>query len=142
MILVDINLLLYATISTFKQHGAARAWFEGKLNGDEQVVLPHLSIFGFIRISTNVRVFEKPLTVDQAISCVECWLAPPHVNVLVPGPRHLEIAFGLPRKLGAAANLTTDVQLAALAIENQATLCSNDSDFARFSGLRWENPLS
>jgi uncharacterized protein len=45
------------------------------------------------------------------------------------------------RELGVARNLTTDVQLAAHAIENQARLCSNDSDFARFQGLRWENPL-
>jgi hypothetical protein len=126
VIIVDINLLLYATFTTFDQHKAARAWFEGMLNGQGEVLLPAVSLFGFVRIATNPRVFDT---------------SQPHVHFLVPGPRHLEIAFGLLRKLGAAKDLTTDVQLAALAIENQAVLCSNDTDFARFEGLRWDNPL-
>lgn len=141
MIVVDVNLLLYATFSTFAQHAAARPWLENALNGQDQVLLPGVSIFGFVRIATNPRVFEKPLSVDEALGAVDGWLAQPHVHFLVPGPRHLEIAFRLLRELGVARNLTTDVQLAAHAMENQARLCSNDSDFGRFPGLRWDNPL-
>jgi toxin-antitoxin system PIN domain toxin len=141
VIVIDINLLLYATFTSFEQHAAARAWFEGVLNGDEQVLLPAVSVFGFVRIATNPRIFEKPLRLEDALASVEAWLSQSHVHFLVPGPRHLEIAFVLLRKLGAASNLTTDVQLAAHALENQALLCSNDTDFARFEGLRWENPL-
>ena len=141
MNVVDINLLLYASFATFPQHKAARGWFEQMLNGDEQLLLPGVSVFGFVRIATNPRVFEKPLRVEEALDAVEGWLAQPHVHFLVPGPRHIEIAFRLLRELGAARNLTTDVQLAAHAIENQAVLYSNDSDFSRFAGLRWENPL-
>jgi toxin-antitoxin system PIN domain toxin len=142
VIVVDINLLLYATFTTFKQHAAAHAWFEGVLNGQDQVLLPAVSLFGFVRIATNPRVFDSPLRLEDALASVEAWLSQPHVHFLVPGPRHLEIAFGLLRNLDAATDLTTDVQLAALAIENQALLCSNDTDFARFEGLRWENPLA
>jgi uncharacterized protein len=142
VIVVDVNLLLYATFTSFQQHGAARRWFETALNGDEQLLLPAVSIFGFTRIATNPRIFASPLSVEQALSAVELWLGQPHVHFLAPGSRHLEIAFQLLRRLGAARNLTTDVQLAAHAIENQAVLCSNDSDFARFEGLRWVNPLS
>jgi toxin-antitoxin system PIN domain toxin len=142
VIVVDVNLLLYATFSTFAQHAAAFAWLEGVLNGDEQLLLPGASVFGFIRIATNPRIFETPLRVEQALAVVDSWMAQPHVHFLAPGPRHLEIAFQLLRQLGAARNLTTDVQLAAHAIENQALLCSNDSDFARFDGLRWLNPLT
>ena len=141
MIIVDINLLLYATFSTFEQHQPARVWFEGVLNGNEQVLLPAISVFGFVRLATNPRIFERPMRLEEALASVEQWLGQPHVHFLVPGPRHIEIAFGLLRQLGAAKNLTTDVQLAAHAIENQAELYSNDSDFARFDGLRWENPL-
>lgn len=141
MIVVDVNLLLYATFATFTQHDAARAWFEKALNGREQVLLPGVSVFGFVRIASNPRVFEKPLRAEEALGAVEAWLAQPHVHFLVPGPSHLEIAFRLLRELGSARNLTTDVQLAAHAIENQALLCSNDSDFGRFQGLRWQNPL-
>jgi uncharacterized protein len=141
VIVVDVNLLLYATFASFNQHEAARTWFEKALNGRDQVLLPGVSLFGFVRIATNPRVFEKPLRVEEALAAVEAWLAQPHVHFLAPGPSHLEIAFRLLRELGSARNLTTDVQLAAHAIENQARLCSNDSDFARFDGLRWENPL-
>lgn len=141
MIVVDVNLLLYATFSTFEQHSAARDWLEGVLNGGEQLLLPGVSVFGFVRIATSPRIFETPLRVEDALGAVDAWLAQPHVHFLVPGPRHLELAFGLLRRLGAASNLTTDVQLAAHAIENQAVLHSNDADFGRFEGLRWVNPL-
>ena len=80
-------------------------------------------------------------SVEQALGAVETWLSQPHFSCLVPGPRHLEIAFRLLRALGVAANLTTDAQLAAYAIENQAELYSNDVDFGRFAELRWVNPL-
>jgi uncharacterized protein len=79
--------------------------------------------------------------VHAALTHVEEWLARPHVHFLQPGPRHLEIAFGLLRQAGVAANLTTDAQLAALAIEHQGEVHSNDADFARFPRLRWSNPI-
>jgi len=50
--------------------------------------------------------------------------------------------FHLIRHVGVAGNLSTDAHLAALAIEYQAELVSNDRDFGRFPGLRWFNPLS
>jgi len=142
VIIVDINLLLYASISTFPQHTAARSWFEQVLNGSEQLLLPAVTIFGFVRIATNPRIFDAPQSVSDALESVESWLSQPHVHFLAPGPHYTEIAFRLLRQLGAAQNLTTDVQLAAHAIENQAVLCSNDSDFARFEGLRWVNPIA
>jgi len=141
VIIPDVNLLLYATFTVFPQHAAARGWLETVLNGTQDVLIPAVSLFGFLRIATNRRVFDAPFSSHVAVDCVEAWLAQPHVHFLAPGPRHLEIAFGLLRGLGVARNLTTDVQLAAHAIENQAQLMSNDTDFARFDGLRWVNPL-
>jgi predicted nucleic acid-binding protein len=64
------------------------------------------------------------------------------VAFLAPGPRHLDIALDLLNGMGTAGNLTSDVQLAALAIEHNADLCSNDNDFGRFPALRWVNPLT
>lgn len=141
MIIPDLNLLLYAEIAAFPEHAAARKWWEAALRGSEDVALTMLTMFGFVRISTNPKAFDPPLAVDAAIDRVNAWLEQPNTRVLLPGPRHLEIAFQLLRDLGAAGNLTTDAQLAAFAIEHNATVCSNDTDFARFSGLRWRNPL-
>jgi uncharacterized protein len=141
MIVPDVNLLLYAHVQAFAEHDEARAWWEALLNGRTEVGVGTPAIFGFVRLSTNRKVLDPPMAVGDALARVDGWLARPHVRVLQPGPRHLDIAFGLLRRLGTAANLTTDAQLAALAIENQAELHSNDGDFSRFPQLRWVNPL-
>jgi toxin-antitoxin system PIN domain toxin len=141
VIIPDVNLLLYAHIAAFPQHAAARKWWEATLSGRTEVGLAAVSVFGFLRIGTNRRVFSPPLSVEEALAIVRGWLARPGVRVLPAGPRHLELAFQQLEQLGTAGNLTTDAQLAALSIEHQATLYSNDADFGRFPGLRWINPL-
>lgn len=141
MIVPDVNLLLYATIADFPEHEQARRWWEQTINDGMAVGLVSPVVFGFIRVATNPRIFDTPMEVDAALTCVEEWLAQPDVQYLLPGPRHLDIAFRLLRGLGSASNLTTDVQLAAIAIEYQSELHSADTDFARFSQLRWVNPL-
>jgi len=141
MIVVDVNLLLYAVISGFPQHEPARAWWEETLNGSQEVGLTSPAVFGFLRIATNPRVLTNPMPVANAIGHVRRWLDQPNVRFLVPGSQHLELAFEMLEAAGTAGNLTTDVQLAAFALEQEAELNSNDSDFGRFSALRWVNPL-
>lgn len=142
MIVPDVNLLLYAHVTAFSQHARARRWWQELMNGSRGVGLAAPALFGFVRLATNPRVLDPPLAIGTALEHVEGWLDRPHVHFLQPGPRHLEIAFGLLRELGAGANLTTDVQLAALAIEHQGEVHSNDGDFGRFAGLRWVNPVA
>ncbi len=141
MIIPDVNLLLYATITAFPVHVRARTWWEEALNGSESIGLASPAIFGFLRIGTNRRAIAPPLAVTAATGLVRTWLVEPNVSFILPGPDHLDIALGLLDSLGTGANLTTDVQLAAYAIERGAELCSYDSDFGRFPGLRWTNPL-
>ncbi len=93
-------------------------------------------------MATNRRVFAEPFTVEDAVQRVERWLARPHASLLVAGSRYLALAFGLLRTLATGGNLTTDVQIAAHAIEYGGEVHSNDHDFARFDGLRWVNPLT
>jgi predicted nucleic acid-binding protein len=62
--------------------------------------------------------------------------------VVTPTERHRAILRGLLEPLGTAGNLTSDAHLAALAIEHGGEVCSADTDFARFRGLRWTNPLT
>ncbi|MGH9260825.1 MAG: type II toxin-antitoxin system VapC family toxin [Acidimicrobiales bacterium] len=141
MILVDINLLLYAYITGYQEHDRARLWWEQAVNSGTPVGLAPAAVFGFLRLSTNRRVIESPLAVEQAVQLVREWLDQPSVSFLTPGPRYLEIAFGLLESVGTAGNLTSDVQLAAHAIEHGGELHSNDADFGRFADLRWVNPL-
>lgn len=141
MILVDTNLLLYARLRSFPQHPRAHAWLDACLNGDAPVALPWEVLLGFLRIVTNRRVLEYPLSTEAAWRQVTEWLACRPVWVPGPGERHAAIVGDLLLRTQAAANLVPDAHLAALAIEHGLQLCSTDGDFARFPGLRWENPL-
>lgn len=141
MILVDANLLIYSHVADFPQHRAAREWLEGSLHGLPRVALPWPSLLGFVRITTNPRVFERPEPVEAAWAQVEAWLAAPCVWIPAPTERHAGVLGDLLRGGRVTANLVPDAHLAALAIEHGLTLCSTDGDFARFAGLRWVNPL-
>jgi len=141
MIIPDINLLIYAHNDQAPQHEAARKWWEDLLNGTSPVGLPWVSIAGFIRLMTHQRILTTPLDVKPAVDHVRLWLAQPPVRIVHPGSRFEEIFFCYLEALGTAGNLTTDAQLAALAVEHQAELHTADTDFLRFPGLRWINPL-
>ncbi len=141
MILPDINLLVYAVDETSPFHEKTRTWWDDRLSSTEPVGLCYPSILGFIRLTTNRRVFESPLSVTQAVARVDGWLGQDNTRLLIPTERHWPLLANLLRTLGVGANLTTDAHLAALAIDHGCILCSNDSDFSRFQGLRWENPL-
>jgi uncharacterized protein len=141
VIVPDVNLLLYAHVAGVSEHARARRWWEGLMNGTREVGIAPPALFGFIRLVTNRRVLDRPLPIEAAVARVEEWLVRPHVRLVQPGPRHLRIAFDLLMGVGAAADLTTDAQLAAFAIEQQGEVHSNDSDFGRFPQVRWINPL-
>ena len=141
MIVPDINLLVHAYNADSPVHEAARVWWEELLGNPAPVGVPWAVALGYIRVTTHPRIVANPLPAATACSHVEAWFGQPQVFVLHPGDRHREILFDLLRRLGIAGNLTTDAHLAALTIEHQAELHSTDADFARFSGLRWRNPL-
>jgi toxin-antitoxin system PIN domain toxin len=141
VILPDVNLLIHAYNPESPLHPAARTWWEECLNGPKPVFLAWVVALGFLRLTTHRRLSDRPLSARRACEIVELWLARPQVAILNPGDRHARILFELIGHLGTAGNLTTDAHLAALAIEHQVELRSTDADFARFPGLRWQNPL-
>jgi hypothetical protein len=140
--LVDANLLLYAKIREYPEHGRARAWLDGVLNADFKVGIAWPTVQAFVRISTNARLFPRALSPDLALRQVEEWLALPNVWSPLPTERHLETLGRVIRQARAVGNLVSDAELAALALQHGLELQSTDGDFARFSGLRWKNPLA
>lgn len=142
MKLLDVNLLLYAADEASPRHSPAKAWLEDVLSGSETVAFAWVTLLAFVRLSTHPAVFENPSQADEALDLVDGWLDQPCVTVISPTDRHSVVLRELLRPLGTAGNLTTDAHLAALAIEHGALLCSSDTDFGRFSGLRWSDPLS
>jgi toxin-antitoxin system PIN domain toxin len=141
MILVDVNLLMYAVDKDAPLHAAAKSWWEAAVSGPETVGLSWIVILAFLRLTTKLNVFPKPLRIEAAFDIVDSWLEQPSVTVVHPGPRHARMLRDLLLPLGTGGNLTTDAHLAALALEHGAELCSLDHDFARFRHLNWRNPL-
>ena len=141
MKIVDVNVLLYAVNEDAEPHEEVRRWWEDALAGDESIGLAWVVLSGFLRIATNPRVYSQPMAVEQALGEVDRWLAEELVTAVVEKPDHWRVLRGILSGAGTAGNLTTDAHLAALAITHDAALVSCDNDFARFEGLRWENPL-
>jgi toxin-antitoxin system PIN domain toxin len=142
VILVDANILIYAHVGSFTQHRAAGKWLDQQLNGSAPVGLPWASLLAFLRLVTNSRIFEHPEPIADAWLQVQDWLACETVWTPAPTERHAVVFSGLLKLPGVHGNLIPDAHLAALAIEHGLTLCSSDGDFARFSSLRWLNPIA
>jgi uncharacterized protein len=141
VILVDANLLIYAHNVGVPQHEAARRWFSDALSAGDDVALPWAVIHTFLRLATAGLAFAKPLSMQQALLVVDNWLAAPGVTIVEAGPRYWQILRKLCIDARIRGKVLSDAHLAALAIEQDATMCTTDADFRRFPGLRVLNPL-
>ena len=142
MILVDANILLYAEDRESPLHAQARNWWDSRLSASSPVCLCWSVLAAFLRIATNRRIFQRPLTLEEAVGRVQSWLDQPCVRVLRPTERHWQFFHQMLTSGKAIANLVTDAHLAALALEHGCELNSTDTDFARFPQLVWRNPLA
>lgn len=147
MILIDVNLLIYASDPPSPQNSAphylaAKAWLDEQLNETARVGIPWQTILGYLRIMTNSRIVKHPATLNAAWGQVQAWLDCPNVWIPVPGPQAPAYLKEVLAHAQGGADLVPDAALAALAIEHGLTLCSTDGDFARFPGLKWLNPLA
>jgi uncharacterized protein len=140
--IVDLNVLLYAVNSDAPHHERVREWWEAAVNDEESLGLAWVVLLGFLRLATSPRVFPRPLTAGTAAAKVDTWLTQDNIRVVREKDDHWATLKSFLHGTGTAGNLTTDTHLAALAVTHDAVLVSCDTDFARFKGLRWENPLA
>jgi uncharacterized protein len=140
-VIVDANILLYAADSDSEFHERARLWLEEALNSPGRIGLPWPTLTAFLRISTHPRAARNPLTPREAWDFITDWLDASPVWIPQAGPRHAEVLRRLTVDGSLQGNLVSDAHLAALALEHGVGVCSADSDFARFPGLEWVNPL-
>lgn len=142
MILLDANILIYATNAAAPECAVAKPWLEEKLNGRPRVGLSWVTILAFVRLASNPMVTRGAVTPAEAWRRVsEEWLVRPNVWIPEPGSGHAAILGRLLAHPAMTSRKVTDAHLAALAIEHGLTLCSTDGDFSLFKELRWENPL-
>jgi len=142
VILVDLNILLYAVNSDCPEYGQASGWLRTTLGkGGEPIGLAWAVILGFLRLSTSPRLFPRPLGVDEASRFVETLLAHPRVRKVLPGEGHWALLRHLLTLCGTGGNLVNDAHLAAFALEHDARVATRDTDFARFPGIRILKPF-
>ena len=141
MLLVDVNVLVYAHRVDAPRHEEYRAWLEGILNGDEAYGMSDLVLAGFVRVVTHPRIFDPPSPREKALEFADQVRDQPNCVTLAPGARHWDIFRGLCTDADARGSLVADAFHAALAIEHGCEWISTDRDFSRFEGLRWSHPL-
>jgi toxin-antitoxin system PIN domain toxin len=141
MILPDANLLLYAVNTDSVDHDNALKWWQKLIESGAAVGLYTGVVFAFVRLSTNRRVFERPLTTQEAFAYVHNWLDFPAVSLIDAELEDIATAEALLIAAGTAANLASDAQIAAAALRLNGTVHSAEADFGRFPKLKWVNPL-
>jgi toxin-antitoxin system PIN domain toxin len=141
MKLLDANILLYAYDASSSHHEICRAWLESAFNAEEMIALPWQTVLAFVRISTNSRAVKHPLLSANACAIVDTWLERPNVVMVNAADRFWTILRQQILDAQVSGPLVTDAALAALAIEQGATLCSTDRDFRRFQGLKLVDPI-
>ena len=142
MTLIDANVLLYAYDSESPHHRISRSWFETELSSGRPIAFALVTLLAFVRIASDRRVFNRPLTPAAACSLIEEWLAQPNVRLLQPGPRTWTILSELCESGQAKGAMVMDAHLAALAVEHGAPIATTDRDFTRFAGIELVNPVA
>ena len=142
MLIPDINILLYAYNEGAPFHHAAKQWLNNALNNrSEPIGLPWQVILGFVRISTNPRIFTPPMGDHEAFAAVRLWMSQEHIDIVHPVPDHLVNLLQYMRHT-EGPDRTSDAHIAAIAVENDAIVITHDRDFRRIPGLRWHDPIT
>jgi len=142
MLVVDVNVLVDAHRIGAPRHAAILSWLEATRSGDEPLAIPGFVASSFVRTVTNRHVFPDPATIDVALAFIDILMAGPAVRRIDPGPAHWALFSDICRASRVAGDLVPDAWLAALAIENRATLITSDHGFGRYPGLKWRDPLA
>ena len=141
MVLIDVNVLVYAHRRDSLNHFAYRRWLEECISSDQAYGVSDFVLSAFLRIVTHPRIFKLPSTLGDALRFASEVRSPASCLAVTPGPRHWEIFTRLCREAGVKGNLVPDAYLAALAIETGSEWITTDRDYSRFPGLRWRHPL-
>jgi len=143
MFVVDTNILLYAVNPDSPDHSAARELLQEWRSEARPWFLTWGIVYEFLRVSTNRRIFPRPLQLHVAQAWLDVLLATPGLAVLTETDRHRtvldELAGMHPRLSG---NVIHDLHIAALMREHGVSeIRTADTDFHQFSFVRVVNPL-
>ncbi|HKI05257.1 MAG TPA: type II toxin-antitoxin system VapC family toxin [Thermoanaerobaculia bacterium] len=141
MLLIDVNVLVYAYREDSPDHPAYRNWLSKLLHSGAHFSVADLVLSGFLRITTHPKIFNPPSPLEDALRFAETLRGQPNCRTVAPGPRHWQIFTQLCQAAGAVGNAIPDAYLAAMAIETGSRWITTDGGFNRFPGLDWRHPL-
>lgn len=141
MILIDVNVLVYAHREEAADHERYAGWLDVQRRAPAAFAVSEFVLSSFVRVVTHPRIFDPPTRVEVAFEFADAILTQPNAVLVAPGRRHWAIFTDLCRTSGAKGNLVPDAFLAALAIESGCEWITTDRDYARFPDLRWRHPL-
>lgn len=139
---IDVNILLYASDESSQLHHKAVTFIERCANGDEVFCLAWVTVMSYLRMATHPRIFDRPLSHDEAARNVEALTGLPHCRVIGEDEafwnHYREITTDVPTR----GNLVPDAQLAAILRSHGITVVyTHDRDFLKFQFLDVRDPL-
>ncbi|MEX2236914.1 MAG: type II toxin-antitoxin system VapC family toxin [Dehalococcoidia bacterium] len=141
MILIDVNVLVYAFRDDSRRHNEYRHWLESIVASDSAFGVSDVVFSSFIRVVTNPRIFALPSSHTAAFDFADKVQGQPNCVLISAGSRHWEIFRTLCVSTGAHGGGVPDAYIAALAIESGSEVVTADRGFRRFPGLNWRHPL-
>lgn len=140
---IDANLLLYASDTSSPFHSRSRDWLESKVDEPEILYLAWPVAFAYLRIATHPRIFETPLTPDEALGNLRDLQRLPRVRFLGEDASFLEIYSRIAARLPVRGNLVPDAHLAAILFQHGVRrLYTHDTDFRKFDFLDVRDPIT
>ena len=141
MMLMDVNVLVYAHREDVKEHLSYRDWLGSVINSNAAYGYSELVLSGFIRVVTHPKVFEKPSSPEVAIAFAQQIRSAGQAVCLAPGRNHWDLFLQCVQSISAQGNDIPDAYHAALALEWDCDWVTADKGFRRFKGLRVRHPL-
>lgn len=137
MVLVDTNILLHAINPDSPDSPQCLDVLTSLLNGRENWVLTWAILYEFMRVATHQRVFESPLTLDQAHGFVEEWVSSPWCTVIAESHYHKKaLSQSLADTARLSGNILYDLHTAVLMREHGISeILTLDRDFKAFSWI-------
>ena len=142
MILLDVNVLVYAYREDAECHTEYRAWLDRTLEEEAVIGVAEFVLASVVRVTTHPKIFAKPSKLADALGFCDYMREQENVIVVAPGKRHWTLFKELSRNAGSKGNTITDAYIAALAQEHGAEMITADRDFARFAGIHCRHPLN
>lgn len=142
--IIDTNLFIYASYTSFPQYSAARSFLKQCLEGSDGWCLSWGIIYEYLRVVTHAQLFpQQRLSLEEALQNVSGFITADNVEVISETAEHYEALKSLAQQgKELRGNILHDAHTVVLMKEHDIRrIYTADTDFYRFKDLVVINPL-